>query len=219
MTSVRVILAGLGLAVVVAAPPAGAQSLAPVRTTDVGIAIGGAFPMGDRLRGPQPFSLESPSRDVDVAGGTNAGFTIAGSVGITPVNSPVAYRLEAQYTRFGLDPDPRFGPGGAPETADGHLSSLSGIASVVVTIPIAGRFRPYLIGGAGVYRLTSDITQEPNSTFGPTGVTRFGLNGGAGVEVAVGPLRTFVEARYHNAFASGSDVSFVPVTIGMKFWP
>ncbi len=219
MTAVRVILAGLGLAIVVVAPSAGAQSLAPVRTTDVGIAIGGAFPMGDRLTNPQQLGVESPGRDIDVAGGTNAGFTIAGSVGITPVNSPVAYRLEAQYTRFGLDPDARFGPGGAPETADGHLSSLSGTANVVLTIPVASRFRPYLIGGAGVYRLTSDITQEPNSTFGPTGVTRFGLNGGAGVEVAVGPLRTFLEARYHDAFASGSDVTFIPVTIGMKFQP
>lgn len=217
MTPVRVILAGLGLAAVVIAPHAQAQSLAPVRTTDVGIAIGGAFPLGDRLRGPQPFSIESPARDLDVAGGTNTGFTIAGSVGIMPVNSPVSYRLEVQYTRFGLDPQGRYGGGGAPETADGHLSSLSGIGNVVLVVPIASRIRPYLIGGAGVYRLTSDIIQEPNSTYGPNGVTKFGLNGGAGVELAFGPLRTFVEARYHNAFSSGSDVSFIPVTIGMKF--
>jgi opacity protein-like surface antigen len=219
MTPVRVILAALGLAVVVVAPPAGAQGPAPARTTDLGIAIGGAYPMGDRLIDPQQLGVERPGRDVDVAGGTNAGFTIAGSFWIRPADSPVGYRLEAQYTRFGLDPDPRFGPGGAPETADGHLSSLSAIANVAVDIPVAGRIRPYLIGGAGVYRLTSDIIQEPNSTYGPTGVTRFGLNGGAGVELAVGPLRTFLEARYHNAFASGPDVSFVPVTIGMKFRP
>lgn len=219
MTAARLILAGLGLAAVAAAPQAGAQGLAPVRTTDLGIAVGGAFPMGDRLRNPQMQSIDGPGGDIDVAGGATAGFTIAGSVGITPVNSAIGYGLEAQYTRFGLDPDPRFGPGGAPETADGHLSSLSGTANAVLTIPIASRFRPYLIGGAGVYRLTSDITQEPNSTFGPQDVTRFGLNGGAGVEVAFGPVRTFVEARYHNVFASGSDASFVPVTIGMKFRP
>lgn len=212
------ILASLGVAAVITAPRAQAQDLAPARTMDFGISVGAAIPHGDRLGGPQPFSIESPAAGVDVAGGTNTGFTVAGSVGISPVNSPVSYRLEAQYTRFGLEPEGRYGPGGAPETADGHLSSLSGTGNVVLVVPTAGRLRPYLIGGAGVYRLTSDIIQEPNSTFGPNSVTKFGLNGGAGVELAVGPLRTFVEARYHSVFDVEGRANFVPLTLGMRWF-
>lgn len=218
MTPVRVIAAALGLAVVVViAPAARAQSLAPARTTDFGIAVGGAFPLGDRLIEPQQFSVDGPLGGVDVAGGAHSGFTIAGSVGFRPVNSPLGYRLEAQYTRFGLDPERRTGPGGAPETADGHLSSLSGTGNVILVVPTASRLRPYLIGGVGVYRLTSDIVQEPNSTYPPRSVTKFGLNGGAGVEMAIGSLRTFVEARYHSAFADEGKVTFLPVTIGLRF--
>ncbi len=216
MKRMNVSLAGLALAVVVVAPQARAQSLSAVRTTDFGIAVGGAFPVGDRLRGPQQFSMEVPAK-LDVAGGAKTGFTIAASMGIRPVNSPVGYRLEAQYTRFGLEPEGRNGPGGAPETAEGHVSSLSGTGNIILVVPLPSPLRPYLIGGAGAYLLTSDITQEPNSTFGAQSQTKFGFNGGAGVEMVIGRLRGFVEARYHSVFTEGQNANFIPVTVGLKF--
>lgn len=216
MKRTHVILAGLGLAVAAIAPEARAQSLSAVRTTDFGVAVGAAFPMGDRLSGPQVPTGEAPAT-MDVAGGAGTGFTIAASMGIRPVNSALGYRLEAQYTRFGLDPQARFGPGGAPETADGHLSSLSGTGNVILVVPLASRVRPYIIGGVGAYLLTSDITQEPNSTFGSQSQTKFGLNGGVGFETAVGRLRGFVEARYHSVFTEGKNADFIPLTVGLKF--
>lgn len=213
----NVILVGLCVAVAGVAPEAGAQSLSAVRTTDFGIAVGAAFPVGNRLRGPQPFTgAESPAK-LDVAGGASTGFTVAASMGIRPVNSPVGYRLEAQYTRFGLEPEARFGPGGAPETAEGHVSSLSGTGNIILVVPLPSPLRPCLIGGAGAYLLTSDITQEPNSTFGAQSQTKFGLNGGVGVEVIIGRLRSFVEARYHSVFTEGQNASFIPITVGLKF--
>ncbi len=187
-----------------------------MRTTDFGIAVGGAFPVGDRLTGPQ-FSTRGAPAKLDAAGGAKTGFTVAASMGIRPVNSPVSYRLEAQYTRFGLNPEGRFGPGGAPETADGHVSSLSGTGNIVIVLPLPSQLRPYFIGGAGAYLVTSDITQEPNSTFGPQSQTKFGFNGGAGVEMAVGRLRGFAEARYHRVFTDGQYANFIPVTVGLKF--
>lgn len=196
---------------------AGAQGAGPGRVTDLGIAIGMAEPVGTRLRGVQEITVDGPLGGVDVAGGAHRGFSALLSIGTRREGSPFGVRGEVQYTRFGLDPDPRYGPGGAPETADGQLTSLSGTANLVLSMPRPGVVRPYLIGGAGVYRVTSDIVQEPNSSYPGRGITRFGLNGGGGVELTSGPVRAFVEARYHHAFNDGGGVGYVPVVIGARF--
>lgn len=67
------------------------------------------------------------------------------------------------------------------------------------------RVEPYLIGGAGAYVKFSE--------------QRFGLNGGAGVRRAVGPLRLFAELRYHRVtrrFDEARDAdTFIPVSVGV----
>jgi hypothetical protein len=57
------------------------------------------------------------------------------------------------------------------------------------------------------------------------GVTKFGVNGGAGFNIAAGAAMVFVEARFHNVFSAITDVdtgdessvNFVPITVGVKF--
>jgi hypothetical protein len=61
-------------------------------------------------------------------------------------------------------------------------------------------FRPYIIGGLGIY--------DGN----------FGINGGIGVDFAVvhAPFGFFAEARYHNVFTDGDDLGFIPLNAGIR---
>lgn len=204
MTRIRGILATLGLATVVIAPSARAQSLAPARTTDFGLAAGVAFPQGDGLDG------------------VNTGFNLSGSLGIRPVNMPVGFRLEASYSRFGADGF-TFADESGSISADGNLSFLAGTGNVVLAIPTASAIRPYVIGGLGIYRLTAHIDArltggEGSGTFSQTeSETKFGLNGGAGLEFPVRTVRAFVEARFHSVFTEGENSNFIPITFGVRF--
>ena len=47
--------------------------------------------------------------------------------------------------------------------------------------------------------------------------TKLGLNAGAGVTIPVAGVRTFVEARYHDAFTNNRHTGFVPVVFGTQF--
>ena len=61
-------------------------------------------------------------------------------------------------------------------------------------------FRPYLIGGLGIY--------DGN----------FGLNAGIGVDFAVvnAPFGFFAESRFHRVFSDPQDVSFIPINAGIR---
>ncbi|HET7275459.1 MAG TPA: outer membrane beta-barrel protein [Longimicrobiaceae bacterium] len=221
MNRVFVIFLGIGTSAAVAASPAHAQSFDSGWNTEAGLAVGGISAPSGGLGGE---IVHGEPSGVDVGGGVSTGFTVAGSFGIRKGNSPIGYRLEAQYSRFSLDDDMRFGGGGAPLIADGNASILNGTGNVVLTAPISGRLRPYVIGGLGIYRLSSEINHRtPEGRDLVNGVTplrsetKFGLNGGAGLEVVVGSLRTFVEARYHGVFTEGDRANVVPITIGVKF--
>lgn len=98
-------------------------------------------------------------------------------------------RLEAMYT-------------GVP-----GADLLAATASLVWQLrrPGVSAVEPYLIVGIGRYQKFSD--------------GRFGLNGGAGVRRALGPVHVFVELRYHRVtrrFAEASEANaFVPVSLGL----
>jgi opacity protein-like surface antigen len=209
---VSLVLISCGLAALSTVTPAQAQDPSQGWTTDLGVAVGAtSFPQSSALGG------------VDVVGGLNPGFAATGSVGFGPAGSPLSYRVEVQYTRSGLDEANRFGPGGAPVTAHGNASVLSGIGSALLSVPLTSRLHSYLIGGAGVYRLSSSVhytTPEGkflrNISVPTDGRTRFGLNGGAGLEVAVGSARSFVQARFHSVFDE-ENANLIPVVIGVRF--
>lgn len=69
----------------------------------------------------------------------------------------------------------------------------------------------YLIAGVGTYYLF----QHPTAS----GMMRFGLSGGAGVELRLeGNSALFVEARYYGLANAPADSRWlVPVTVGMRF--
>ena len=96
------------------------------------------------------------------------------------------------------------------------LNSLGVIANVLfpLTDDNAG-IRPYLVGGAGLYRFGSTVkvgTLEISNT-----VNKFGVQGGAGLEFKLAGMSTFLEGKYVNVFNDGRSTSYIPVTFGVRF--
>jgi len=76
-------------------------------------------------------------------------------------------------------------------------------------LPVPG-VSPYVIGGAGLYMLGSDLDGASNEN-------HMGWNAGAGVNLPLGFLKAFVEARYNNISTDAGSMKFVPVTLGIMF--
>jgi len=139
--------------------------------------------------------------------GTNTGSHGLAAVSIAPGSLPVSIRIDGMYDRFGL----------SYSDIDGHFRVLNGTANAVYRFP-AGEtttIRPYLIGGLGVYSYKFITPDLPEHLQDETH-THFGINGGAGLDVALGGLGMFAETRYHNAISRGENAEFLPVTVGVR---
>jgi len=128
-----------------------------------------------------------------------------------PWDSPVGFQVDGNFMQMSFQ-----GGGGKTQVIDGT-------ANIVFTIPTSAEtaFKPYLIGGAGIYNVkaNSDAASVPTRS-----VTKFGLNAGAGFDIGRGPAIFFVEGRFHNVFSGTLDniggtssASLIPITLGIKF--
>jgi hypothetical protein len=73
--------------------------------------------------------------------------------------------------------------------------------------------KTYVVTGGGWYNTKFDIA-------GTKAENHWGLNAGAGVTFAVGPVASFLESRYHfisREPAKGGVIHFVPITLGVMF--
>jgi len=110
--------------------------------------------------------------------------------------------------RFGREEgDPvAFRVDGMVQFADNDLFIGTGNVMYHFETSTDARFRPYVIGGAGIYA---------------DGGTDFGINAGAGAILPLGvgdaPARLFAEARYHAIFADGT-INLLPITVGIAFY-
>jgi len=159
-----------------------AQVATILKPVQVGVALGGAIPMSD-------FGKSF-----------NSGFNLTGTVGINPVGLPVGFRVDAAYNQFGAK---------GTTNVKAKIAGVSG--NVLVSMAGAG-MTPYVIGGAGYYRVSSSATGT-----GTAASNHFGFNAGAGVDVPLSGFTTFIEARYNRISESGGSTSFVPVTVGVMF--
>lgn len=179
------------------AAPAAAQ-LAPERPWHVGLAGGVSLPTGEYVD------------DVDLA----TGFAVLGYVGYQPARQAVGFRLELDYARHGLELPPALDDG-----VDLAVSQLGGAANVVLTVSNDGSFRPYVIGGAGVYRVreSTDPVLADGIAF-TSSQTRLGLNGGVGARFRLGALSGLLEARFKSVLLE-DDRTFntLPIVIGFEF--
>jgi len=76
----------------------------------------------------------------------------------------------------------------------------------------SSRFRPYLIGGAGVYNSRATGSDAPDGS-----TTKLGVNLGVGFDFKAGGGGLFVESRWHNVFLEGDNLKFLPITLGIRF--
>lgn len=179
-------VAALGLMATLAAPAAHAQG-----SIKLGIGGGVSIPTG------------SPLKD-DVKTGWNG----TANLQFKPAGSPLGFQVDGMYQQLkattaaaalGLDKDEIF----------------SGTGDVVFWFPVASetKFRPYLLGGGGVYNIKAKPTTGTSVSS-----TKFGINVGAGFDFDIqDKIGIFVEGRFHNVFVTGSDAKFIPISAGIRF--
>lgn len=137
-----------------------------------------------------------PTSDLGTIANTGYNVTLIG--GYKPVYMPIGIRVEAAYNQFGL------------EGVDGNVNIPAFTGNVVYELPGVS-FRPYAIGGAGLYRTNVDVAGG-----GSTGENNFGFNIGGGIKLPLSTsFETFVEARYNHVNLDGGSYGFIPITVGI----
>lgn len=141
------------------------------------------------------------------------GWNGLGAVSFVPTGWPVGIQIDGQYQQYGVDENV-LGVSGVKQRF------ILGTANLVYKFKTSeeSRFRPYLIGGGGVYNIKAtgadniqDVVDTENSR------TKFGINAGAGFDFKAGGAGLFIEGRFHDVFDTGGDAQFIPITIGIRF--
>jgi opacity protein-like surface antigen len=165
----------------------------------VAMAQGAEFSLGG--------GLGIPLGDFDDA--VKLGWMGLAGVSFVPNGSPVGIQVDGQFQQYKID--------GSSSLKD---RIIMGTANAVCKFKTSEetRFRPYLIGGGGVYNLKTTGTDDLGGIIDTdNSTTKFGLNAGAGFDFKAGSAGLFIEARFHDVFTEGSDVQFVPITVGVRF--
>ncbi|MEO8621673.1 MAG: outer membrane beta-barrel protein [bacterium] len=157
-----------------------------------GVAAGPSTPMGD-------FS--------DIA---KTGYQASGLVNLSLPLLPVGLRFEGSFGEYDYKDI-------GTVKSDAKARILSATANAMLSTP--GIIGPYLIGGVGYYRASSECSTCSTSS------SKVGFNAGVGVKLGLAGLSVFAEARYHyvpgasNPTTAGknSSTQFVPVSVGITF--
>jgi hypothetical protein len=144
----------------------------------------------------------------DLGDATSTGFHGLAAVSFVPTGSPVGVQVDGMFQRLGVDDDPVLGE------VDANFQIIQGTANAVYKFQTseATRVHPYLIGGVGLYnyKFTGDDVGDDSSE------SDFGINAGAGFDFMAGAVGIFVEGRFHNVFAEGDNLNFIPITVGVR---
>ena len=133
------------------------------------------------------------------------------AVSIVPNGWPVGIQIDGSYQQFSLEDDTFVGFSGLKNRL------LMGTGNIVFKFKSSDEstFRPYLIGGVGVYNSKVTGSDDPGDVL-PGGETNFGLNAGAGFDFKAGGAGLFIEGRFHDIFDDGADTKFIPISIGLR---
>jgi hypothetical protein len=132
------------------------------------------------------------------------------SVGFVAKNVPVGFEIDGNFQQNKA----KTVNGVTPDVKD---QIIDGTANVVYKFKTSesSMFRPYIIGGVGVYNAKAKGNDVPAGT--PSS-TKFGVNGGAGFDItSKSNVGFFVEGRFHNIFISNANINFVNVDAGVRF--
>ncbi|MFL5577874.1 MAG: hypothetical protein ACJ79S_18115 [Gemmatimonadaceae bacterium] len=204
----RTVLAVAAVALSVAGASTAHAQASLVRPVSFGVSAGAALPNGD------------------ISDGYDAGFHVTGLMAVKPALLPLSFRGELGYDAIaGKAASVNYGTGSfSGKTA--NMGMIVGSANVLYNFGMAASpVRPYVIGGAGVYNYkvggsfsyTDPQTGQTVNMSATERQTKFGINGGLGMTFNLGAMSTFAEARFHNAFADGGSVRFIPITFGIMF--
>jgi hypothetical protein len=165
------------------------------------------------LMGAVP-SLQAQGAEFSLGGGigiplgtfddlVKVGWQGSAAVLFVPRNLGVGIRVDGNYAQFSDE-----------SSLDIKNQLIYGTANAVYRFRSSedSRFKPYLIGGGGVYnsKATGDDALDGSST-------EFGINLGAGFEFEAGGTGLFIEGRWHNLFLEGDNLKFFPLTLGITF--
>lgn len=174
----------------------GSSAAAQVRGV---VGVGLSVPVGD--------FADATGGDAEAGGGT----ALAGVEWI-PSGRSFGLRVDGAYNRFCTS---------ACDQAGGDLDVryrfLNANLSGLVEFPMGAgaSLRPYLLAGVGIYNYKLEGDDVP--AVAGDSESDFGVNGGLGVTYAFGRVGLFAEGRFHNVFATGSDLQYIPVVVGARF--
>jgi hypothetical protein len=135
-----------------------------------------------------------------------------GLVGVSfvPQSLPVGFQVDGRVSRLSLDQDAI-----SQDVSDVKTQMIYGTGNVVYKFKSSedSKFRPYLIGGVGVYNI--DFKGDGSDVFGDS-QTKFGINAGAGFDIKAQSVGFFVEGRFHDVFTDGPNTQFIPITVGVR---
>ena len=141
---------------------------------------------------------------------TGGGTALAG-VEWLPEGRSFGLRLDGAYNRFCTEVCDD-----AAGDLDVRFRFLNAILSGIAALPLgASEFRPYLLGGVGLYNYKLEGDDVPDG-FNDS-ENDFGLSAGLGMTYTLGQVGIFAEGRFHNVFTSEEDIQFIPILVGARF--
>jgi hypothetical protein len=161
-----------------------------------------AAPVAVSAQSPWSFSLAGgvslpTARFADNA---SVGWHALASIGLSSFMLPQGLRLDVAHSRFTAK---AIGPDRAVSSATLNLT---------YRLPATNSsFSPYVITGAGAYRLECFGDIDCGS------VTRFGWNAGLGTKFIGMGMRGFLESRFHAMNVRTGNVRYIPFTFGLTF--
>jgi len=140
-----------------------------------------------------------PTGDFGDSFGTGwLGQVVAGITGPTGV---IGGRVNGTFMRHSHD------------TVDDASVRLLGVMGDLVFSPGTGeaKLRPYLLGGLGYQNAKSEVGSLEESE------SEFAYNFGAGVNIAVGRAKLFIEGRWLSIQTEGESTNLIPLSVGLRF--
>lgn len=165
----------------------------------------GAMGIGSSAQAQRPFTIGiSGGASVPVSDQsdvTKTGFTLTANVGVKPMGTPFTLQAEGGWNQWDV------------KGADANFRSLSLTGNLLYDLSMTPGIKPYVIGTAGLYHLTSS-SNVAGGTFAES-TNKFGLGIGGGIRMPLSGFDTYIEARYTHAL--DTSISFVPITFGVRF--
>lgn len=188
-SSFRLASIAVAVAIVSAAPSVASAQLAPIHFA---VGAGAAIPIG------------SSSDNI------NTGYTVYGAADLGIIASPIGFRGELTYSKWGAK-----GLSGTGISAD--ASDLGVNANVVLWTTPSSALSPgiYMTAGPSFSHATGSV--RSGSTTVSESENHFGFNIGAGVDFPLGTLALRLDARYKQISTDGESFKTIPITVGIRF--